>query len=90
MTFGNGNSYNLSDPDLQYFMFITKFDREINNKIISFSFSNDMNYSINYRDKKLIRYFLLKICIVNTINNWEVDCEAEQISTSSSHLIQTN
>ena len=40
---------------------------------------------------------LLKLCIINTIN-WEADCRATrevihratQISTSSSHLIQTN
>ena len=32
---------------------------------------------------------VLKIFIVH-INNWEVDCEATQISIISFHLIQTN
>ena len=47
MTFENGHSYDLNDPDLQYFITNTKFDREINNKNIIYSFLNDMNYNIN-------------------------------------------
>ena len=31
MTFENGNSYDLSDPDLQYFITNTQFDKPINN-----------------------------------------------------------
>ena len=55
MTFENGNSYDLNDPDLQYFITNTKFDRERNNKNIIYSFLNDMNYNIHYGDKKSIR-----------------------------------
>ena len=47
MTFENGNSYNVNDPDLQYFITNTKFDRVIKNKNIIYSFLNDMNYNIN-------------------------------------------
>ena len=56
MTFENGNSYNLNEPDLQYFITNTKFDRETNNKNIIYSFLNDLNYNINYGDKNSIRY----------------------------------
>ena len=31
MTFESGNSYDLSDPDLQYFITNTQFDKQINN-----------------------------------------------------------
>ena len=57
---GCGNIYNLNDPDLQYFITNTKLDREINNKNISYSFLNDMNYNINYGHKKSMRYFVIK------------------------------
>ena len=60
MTFENGHSYDLNDPDLQYFITNTKFDREINNKNIIYSFLKDMNYNINYGDKKSIRYYFIK------------------------------
>ena len=57
---GSGNIYDLNDPDLQYFITNTKFDREINNKNIIYSFLNDMNYNINYGDKKSKRYYFIK------------------------------
>ena len=60
MTFENGHSYDLNDPDLQYFITNKKFDREINNKNIIYSFLNDMNFNINYGYKKLIRYYFIK------------------------------
>ena len=60
MTFENGNSYHLKDPDLQCFITNTKFDREINNKNVIYNFLNDMNYNINYGDKKSIRYYFIK------------------------------
>ena len=60
MTFENGNSFNLNDPDLQYFITITKFDREINNVNIIFNFLNDMKFNISYGDKKSIRYYFNK------------------------------
>ena len=53
-------SYNLNDPDLQFFRTNTKIDREINNKNKIYSFLNDMNYNINYGDKKSIRYYFIK------------------------------
>ena len=52
MTSENGNSYNLNDPDFQYFRTNTKIDREINKNII-YSFLNDMNYIINYVEKSI-------------------------------------
>ena len=52
MTFENGHSYNLNDPDLQYFINNKKFDRDINNKNIIYSFLIDIKYNINYGDKK--------------------------------------
>ena len=57
---GIGNIYHLNDPDLQYFKTNTKLDREINNKNIIYSFLNDMNYNINYDDKKSMRYYFIK------------------------------
>ena len=57
---GSGNTYDLNDPDLQYFITNTKVDREINNKNIIYSFPNDMNYNINYGDKKSMRYYFIK------------------------------
>ena len=56
MAFENGNSYDLSDPDLQYFITNTQFDKLINNWSPVYTFLNDMNYDLNYGDKKSIRY----------------------------------
>ena len=56
MTFENGHSYDLSDPDLQYFITNTLFDREINNLDTIYSFLIDIKYNINYGDKKPTRY----------------------------------
>ena len=61
---GSGNIYDLNDPDLQYFITNTQFDKQINNLGTIFTFLNDMNYDINYRDKKLKRYFLIKDLII--------------------------
>ena len=55
---GSGNIYDLNDPDRQYFITNTKFDREINHTNMIYSFLNDMNYNINYGDKKSMRYFI--------------------------------
>ena len=60
MTFESGNSNDLNDPDLQNFITNTHFDREINNQDTIYSFLNDMNYNINYGDKKSIRYYFIK------------------------------
>ena len=60
MTFENGNSYDLSDPDLQYFITNTQFDKPINNWDSIYNFLNDMKYDLNYGDKKSIRYQFIK------------------------------
>ena len=60
MTFENGNSYNLNDPDLQYFITNTQFDKQINNWDSIYNFLNDMKYDLNYGDKKSIRYEFFK------------------------------
>ena len=56
MTFENGNSYDLSHPDLQYFITNTQFDKPINSWGPIYNFLNDMKYDLNYGDKKSIRY----------------------------------
>ena len=60
MTFESGNSFDLSDPDLQYFVTNTQFDKQINNLDIIYTFLNDMKYDLNYGDKKSIRYQFIK------------------------------
>ena len=55
MIFESGISYDLNDPDLQYLITNTHFDRQINSMNLIYSFLNDMNYNINYGDKKSIR-----------------------------------
>ena len=60
MVFENGNSYNLNDPDLQYFITNTQFDKQINNWGSIYNFLNDMKYDLNYGDKKSIRYQFIK------------------------------
>ena len=60
MIFENGNSYNLNDPDLQYFITNTQFDKPINNWSPIYNFLNDMKYDLNYGDKKSIRYQFIK------------------------------
>ena len=60
MIFENGNSYNLNDPDLQYFITNTQFDKQINNWDSIYNFLNDMKYDLNYGDKKSIRYQFIK------------------------------
>ena len=51
MTFQNEHSYDLNDPDHQYFLTNTQVDREINNVNTIFNFLNDMKYTINYGEK---------------------------------------
>ena len=60
MTLENGHSYDLYEPDLQYFITNTKFDKQINNLDTIFNFLNDMNYNINHGDKKSIKYYFIK------------------------------
>ena len=60
MTFPNGNTYSLNDPDLSYFITNTQLDKIPQNKNLVLSFLNDMKYNINYGDKKSSRYYLIK------------------------------
>ena len=60
MTFENGNSYDLSNPDLQYFITNTQFDKPINNWGPIYNFLSDMKYDLNYGDKKSIIYQFIK------------------------------
>ena len=60
ITFENGNTDNLNDPDLQYFMTNTQIDKEIHNENLIHSFLNDMKYNLNYGDKKSKRYYFIK------------------------------
>ena len=47
MIFQNGNTYNLNDPDLSYFITYTQLDKEIQNENLILSFLNDMKYIPN-------------------------------------------
>ena len=57
---GSGNIYDLNDPDLQYIINNTQFDKRINNWDSIYNFLNDMKYDLNYGDKKSIRYQFIK------------------------------
>ena len=57
---GSGNIYDLNDPDLQYFMTNTHFDKQINNLDTIYSFLNDMKNNTSYGDKKSMRYYFIK------------------------------
>ena len=58
--FENGNTYNLNDPDLSYFITNTHLDKEINKLHVIDQFLNDVKYDINYGDKKSDRYHFIK------------------------------
>ena len=60
MTFQNGNTYYLNDPDLSYFITNTHFDNLPQNSNIIYSFLNDMKYNIYYGEKKSHRYNFIK------------------------------
>ena len=65
MTFQNGNTSYLNDPDLSNFITNTQIDKIPQNTNIIYSFLNDMKYNIYYGDKKSRRYHLIK-AIFNT------------------------
>ena len=65
MTFPNGNTYYLNDPDLSNFITNTQIDKIPQNTYVIYSFLNDMKYNIYYGDKKSRRYHLIK-AIFNT------------------------
>ena len=58
MNFENGHSNDLNDPDLQCFITITLFNREIDNVNLIYNFLNDMNYNLNYGDKSQIGKYI--------------------------------
>ena len=60
MTFQNGNTYYLNDPDLSNFITNTQIDKIRQNTNIIYSFLNDMKYNIYYGDKKSHRYYFIK------------------------------
>ena len=55
MTYQNGNTYYLNDPDLSIFITNTQHDK-IKNIAVKYNFLRDMNYDLNYGDKKSNRY----------------------------------
>ena len=59
MTFQNGNTYYLNDPDLSNFITNTQHDK-IENIAVKYNFLRDMNYDLNYGDKKSNRYNFIK------------------------------
>ena len=60
MTFENGNTYNLNDPDLSYFITYTQLDKEIQKENLIYNFLKDMKYDLNYGDKKSSSYNIIK------------------------------
>ena len=60
MTFENGNTYNLNNPDLSYFITYTQLDKEIQNEKLIYNFLKDMKHDLNYGDKKSKRYYFIK------------------------------
>ena len=60
ITFENGNTYKLNDPDLRYFMTNTQIDKEKHNENLIHSFLNEMKCNLNYGDKKSKRYYFIK------------------------------
>ena len=60
MTFGNGNTYILNNPDLSYLITYTQLDKEIQNEKLIYNFLKNMKYDLNYGDKKSKRYYFIK------------------------------
>ena len=60
MNFENGNTYNLNDPDLSYFITYTQLDKETQNENLIYNFLKDMKYDLNYGDKKSSKYNIIK------------------------------
>ena len=58
MIFQNEHSYEINDPELQYFITNTQFDREITN--VNINFLNDMKNNINSGVKKSNRYYFIE------------------------------
>ena len=87
MTFENGHSYDLSDPDLQCFITNTQFDRQQQNVNTIYSFSIDIKLNINYGDKKSTRYYFIKELYSryhwgNTIDNNQLESSTQGFAGS--------
>ena len=61
MTFQNGNTHYLNDPDLSNFITNTQHDK-IKNIAVKYNFLRDMNYDLNYGDNDQIDITLLNLC----------------------------
>ena len=68
MTFQNGNTYYLNDPDLSNFITNTQHDK-IKNIAVKYNSLRDMNYDLNYGDKKSNRYNFIKSMLQPQIGN---------------------
>ena len=55
-----GNTYDLNNQDLQYFITNTQLDREIQRRNLLFSVVNDLKYNINYGDNKSKRHYFIE------------------------------
>ena len=65
MTFENGNTYNLNDSGLWYFITNTQIEEEIHNENLIHQFLKDMNFNLNYGDKKSTRYYIIKDLVIH-------------------------
>ena len=68
MTFPNGNTYYLKDPDLSNFITNTQIDKIPQNTNIIYNL-NDMKYNIYYGDKKSHRYYFIKAMLQSQIGS---------------------
>ena len=90
MTFESGNSYDLSNPDLQYFITNTQFDKPIKNWGPIYNFLKDMKFDLNYGDKKSIRYQFIKELyshyqLQGYAQTHDLQCFAQRSSQSPTH-----
>ena len=60
MIFQYGNTYDLNNPDLSYFLTNRPIDGKMENFSFIFNFSNDMKSNLKYGQKKSKRYSLIK------------------------------
>ena len=60
LTFQNGESYDLNNPDLKYFITNTQFEKPFDNLDLIYSFLHDMKYNIKKGDMKSDRYNFIK------------------------------
>ena len=80
MTFQNGNTYNLNDPYLSYFITNVQIDKEIQNENLNYNFSKDVKYDLNYGDKKSKRYCFIKH-LINQYTYREISYQQSQLGS---------